>query len=285
MGRRFRVRSDHQALVWLFRLREPRGKIARWLEIQSQYDFCIEHRPGKQQGHCDALSRCENPKDCECPEQDTSEPLKCGPCRKCLKRAQDMMHDSLYKELLASQEETIVDLKEGESEKVKCLKEISEAGPSSKDPAESAKKEPDKVTTFWASTRPLQDLLRLQREDTDIGPIMLAMESGKRPSSQEMVTRSPACRHYWILWDSLVLRDGILFKMLLKRDKTGEYLQFIVPSSMKKEILFQMHDSLLSGHLGCKKTKAKLLQRFYWYALKDETALYIQKCDTCAADK
>ena len=285
LGRRFRVRSDHQALVWLFRLREPRGKIARWLEILSQYDFCIEYRPGKQQGHCDALSRCENPKDCECPEQDTSEPLKCGPCKKCLKRAQDMMHDSLYKELLASQEETIVDLKEGESEKVKCLKEISEAGPSSKDPAESAKKEPDKVTTFWASTRPLQDLLRLQREDTDIGPIILAMESGKRPSSQEMVTRSPACRHYWILWDSLVLRDGILFKKFLKRDKTGEYLQFIVPSSMKKEILFQMHDSLLSGHLGCKKTKAKLLQRFYWYALKDETALYIQKCDTCAADK
>jgi hypothetical protein len=27
LGRRFRVRSDHQALVWLFRLREPRGKL------------------------------------------------------------------------------------------------------------------------------------------------------------------------------------------------------------------------------------------------------------------
>ena len=46
-----------------------------------------------------------------------------------------------------------------------------------------------------------------------------------------------------------------------------------------------MHDSRLSGHLGCKKTKAIILQRFYWYSLKDETALYIQKCDTCAADK
>ena len=65
-----------------------------------------------------------------------------------------MMHDSLYKELLASQEEAIVNLKEGESEKVKCLKETSEAGPSSKDPAESVKNDPDKVTSFWASTRP-----------------------------------------------------------------------------------------------------------------------------------
>ena len=111
------------------------------------------------------------------------------------------------------------------------------------------------------------------------------MKSGKRPSSQEMVTPSPVCRHYWILWDSLILKDGILFRKFLKKDNSSEYLQFIVPSSMKKEILFQMHDSLLSGHLGCKKTKAKILQRFYWYSLKEETALYIQKCDTCAADK
>ena len=29
LGRRFVVRSDHQSLVWLFRLKEPRGKIAR----------------------------------------------------------------------------------------------------------------------------------------------------------------------------------------------------------------------------------------------------------------
>ena len=64
LGRRFRVRSDHQALIRIFRLKEPRGKIARWLEILSQYDFSIEYRPGKKQGHCDALSSCENPRDC-----------------------------------------------------------------------------------------------------------------------------------------------------------------------------------------------------------------------------
>ena len=29
LGRRFKVRSDNQALVWLFRLKEPRGKIVR----------------------------------------------------------------------------------------------------------------------------------------------------------------------------------------------------------------------------------------------------------------
>ena len=74
-------------------------------------------------------------------------------------------------------------------------------------------------------------------------------------------------------------------KKFLKHDGTGEFLQFVVPTSLKKEILFQMHDSLVSGHLRRKKTKEKILQRFYWYSLKDDVNLYIQRCDTCAADK
>ena len=100
-----------------------------------------------------------------------------------------------------------------------------------------------------------------------------------------MITKSPACRHYWIIWDVLVLRDGILLKNFFKKDGTGDYLQFLVPRAMKTNILFQMHNSLLSGHLGCEKTREKILQRFYWYELKQDVNLYIRKCDTCAADK
>ena len=92
LGRRFTVRAEHQALVWLYRLKEPSGKVAKWIEILSHYDFAIKYRPGRKQGHCDALSRGENPHECECSEQDTNEPLKCGPCKKCMKHAQDMMH-------------------------------------------------------------------------------------------------------------------------------------------------------------------------------------------------
>ena len=47
LGRKFLVRTDHQPLVWLFKLKEPRGKIARWIEILSHYDFAIQYQPGK----------------------------------------------------------------------------------------------------------------------------------------------------------------------------------------------------------------------------------------------
>lgn len=91
LGREFIVRTDHQALVWLFSLKELKGRIARWIEILSQFNFSIQYRPGKKHGNTDALSRmCIDPKNCNCAleEIDYAEPLplKCGPCKKMYKK-------------------------------------------------------------------------------------------------------------------------------------------------------------------------------------------------------
>ena len=90
LGRRFVVRSDHQALKWLFTLKEPKDRVARWIEILSAYSFEIEYRPGVKHGNADTLSRCPNPRDCQCPISSNVTTLKCGPCGKCRKRSMDM---------------------------------------------------------------------------------------------------------------------------------------------------------------------------------------------------
>lgn len=289
LGRRFLVRSDHQSLVWLFRLKEPRGKIARWIEILSQYDFSIEYRAGNKQGHCDALSRCENPRECECPNQDMNEPLKCGPCKKCVKRAQDMFHMGLFPALTEGKAEDTSDEREGPKSEEKVVREAKEAEPQpgqSNQPDENPRLTRQSVLyTPWANGWTTAELQTLQFEDPDIGPILQAKLTGEKPGNKEMVCKSPACRHYWILWDLLTVHQGLLFKKFLKKDGTGEYQQFVVPRVLKKDILFQMHDSVISGHLGCKKTKEKTIQRFYWYSMKEDITLYIQKCDTCEANK
>ena len=56
-GRTFRARTDHNSLRWLHNFREPEGQVARWLEILSEYDFQVLHRPGLQHRNADALSR------------------------------------------------------------------------------------------------------------------------------------------------------------------------------------------------------------------------------------
>ena len=90
LGRRFLVRSDHQALTFLFKMKEPKHRIARWIEILSAFDFSIEFRSGIKHGNADSLSRCPDPWNCLSPDTDNLENLKCGPCVKCTKRFHEM---------------------------------------------------------------------------------------------------------------------------------------------------------------------------------------------------
>ena len=90
LGRRFVAWMDHQALRWLYSLREPKDRMARWLETLSTYQFSIEYQPGHKHGNADAMSRrCPNPQECKCPLLE-EEVLKCGPCWKCHQRAVTM---------------------------------------------------------------------------------------------------------------------------------------------------------------------------------------------------
>lgn len=46
-----------------------------------------------------------------------------------------------------------------------------------------------------------------------------------------------------------------------------------------------MHNSVFGGHLGIRKTTGKVLQKHYWYDLRSDVKVWIQQCDTCAANK
>ena len=56
-GCSFLLRSDHSALQWLHSFKEPEGQVARWLERLAEYNYRVEHRPGRQHSNADSLSR------------------------------------------------------------------------------------------------------------------------------------------------------------------------------------------------------------------------------------
>ncbi|CAG2200883.1 unnamed protein product [Mytilus edulis] len=256
LGRKFKIRSDHQALIWLFRLKEPRGRIARWIEVLSSYNFSIEYRAGKKMGHADALSRCDNPHDCECPNIDTQEPLKCGPCKKCQKRAEEMILETPD-----TRQETPNLIVEGEISQYKDIGEKAESrevincdgqeliaegkhimknttcgmqtrNQARKDMTDTADSKTAETNIENRSTVCNKTLAKAQQEDQYFKPIYEGLKADKRPTKEEMA-----------------------------------------------------HDCILSGHLGSKRTAQKLLQKYYWYNLKEEVNNYIMRCDICEANK
>ena len=101
LGRKFVVRSDHESLKWLYSLKEPKHRIARWIEVLSEFDFELEYRPGRKHSNADTMSRCPNPRQCSC-DVVVEHDLPCKACKKCLHRAEQMI-GTLPKELWKSQ--------------------------------------------------------------------------------------------------------------------------------------------------------------------------------------
>lgn len=56
-GSHFTVITDHYSLKWLYSIKDPMGRIARWCIRLQQYDFDVIHRPGKDNVIADTLSR------------------------------------------------------------------------------------------------------------------------------------------------------------------------------------------------------------------------------------
>ena len=56
-GRKVTIYTDNKALKWLRDIKQPNGKLARWILKLEEYDYTIEHLPGIIMQHADALSR------------------------------------------------------------------------------------------------------------------------------------------------------------------------------------------------------------------------------------
>ena len=56
-GTKFKVITDHSALSWLMTIKDPNGRLARWVIYLQSYEFEIIHRKGNIHSNVDALSR------------------------------------------------------------------------------------------------------------------------------------------------------------------------------------------------------------------------------------
>ncbi|GBM94688.1 hypothetical protein AVEN_274909-1 [Araneus ventricosus] len=99
------------------------------------------------------------------------------------------------------------------------------------------------------------EIQKAQLEDPAIKPILeKKINSADRPSWQEIAPESPATKRYRALWDSLHLKDGVLYRKWESDDGNSCRWQLILPKSEIQEVLRETHDSASGGHFGVMKT-------------------------------
>ena len=81
------------------------------------------------------------------------------------------------------------------------------------------------------------------------------------------------------------MSNGLLYKESLQKNGESKYFQLLVPRSLKKEVLREVHNGVMGGHFGCRKTYEKVKIKYYWYEMKNDVNSWVLSCDQCASDK
>lgn len=253
LGRRFLLRTDHGSLKWLFSFKDPQGQLARWIETLSQYTFTIEHRPGSKHKNADALSRKdgENPL---CEHQ-----LKGETCADCTECTELMDEWSDFRNSV----DNIVELNKGTSVRVVTRSQTQGS-----------------LTSNWLKGYTYAQLEKFQREDDDLKPVHEWMDK-TLPARDEVVSLSPASRKYWLNFNNLERKNGVLYQKQVQAKPSDEYFQLLVPKVLRKEVVTTCHDTMYAGHFGIHKTLEKVKANFHWYKMNEDVKIHVGMCLVC----
>ena len=214
--------------------KDPEGQTARWIEILGIYDFEVDHRPGRNHGNADGLSR-----------------RPCANCKQCERKEECEDHSAC--------EES-----HGNESKVSSDEHRCAAAKGTGSTSVQGNREDD----TWLPALTNTDLRKAQLEDPCLDSIIRLKEKNKeRPPWERVSLESPTFKRYWAQWSMLVMKDGVLYRNWESERGDEITWKLVLPESLRHEVLKQLHDGPTAGHLGVKKTMERVKARFYWCGL------------------
>lgn len=113
---------------------------------------------------------------------------------------------------------------------------------------------------------------RKQLEDPEIHAIIQSVRNKTKKEIGEASTKT----FYSLNKDNLLTRY-----IPSQKNSTFSPFKLVVPTSMRKHILYYMHDHELSGHFGIKKTLQSIQDRYTWVKMRRNITMYVKSCTKC----
>lgn len=120
-----------------------------------------------------------------------------------------------------------------------------------------------------------------QLEDRTLSRVLSYVERHRRPSRRERFKESVSVTRYLKHWDRLTLSNGVLYRV--SRNAKAKRFQYVVPDSLKAEVLQGVHDG--AGHQGQFRSLSLARQRFFWPNLDRDVRDYVRHCQRCIVSK
>ena len=77
----------------------------------------------------------------------------------------------------------------------------------------------------------------------------------------------------------LFICKGVLCRRIKESPNSKPYIQMLVPTDLRPEILKQLHDN--AGHMGVRRTMENVRQRFYWPGYETDVEHWVRDCELC----
>ncbi|MEW8544975.1 MAG: reverse transcriptase domain-containing protein [Candidatus Thiodiazotropha sp.] len=131
----------------------------------------------------------------------------------------------------------------------------------------------------------MENIRNHQENDSTLKLMLQWKRSVKKPSWSTVAPYCKELKAYWHEWDTIELKDNMLYKKRLRDiGNDAEYL-FLVPEALRKEVFRQLHEYVTAGHLGRRKTYDKIRKRFYWCGMHKDVSYWCRICTTCGSRK
>lgn len=129
----------------------------------------------------------------------------------------------------------------------------------------------------------LRELQEQQQDDATLSRVLFYVSRGRKPSRRERTGETHKVIKTLKQWEKFKILDGILYRVCKDVLTRKRRLQYVVPSSLVKQVLQGIHDE--AGHQGQGRTLSLARQRFFWVSLERDVREYVKCCKRCVVSK
>ena len=248
-GVRFKLVTDHNAVTWMVKQDDPKGRVARWVVSLQEFDYTVVHRPGSVNVIADAMSRAveipEGREGVDDFKEDLPHPLDTLNINRVMPGAQ--------KSRRVSQSQAVLDALADKAER-----------------AELTRQPMDISNDEWRVAQMAEPMLKAMR-------LWL--------TSRKLSTETSEWNDWVVIADKdFEIVDDILCRRV--RVQLGSQTNFrlvpVVPKLFQTRIVCRAH-TVDCAHAGENRTFDWIRRRFWWSGFYTQVRKFVRECTCCQA--